>query len=156
MTYVFAPNQTVETFPYSIGDLRRDNPNVSFPANPSDATLAAWNVFPVVAASMPACNPATETCTQVDPTLVNGEWVAAYEVTTADAAEIAERLADESEIVREERNRRLTACDWTQLPDSPLSTADVTAWAVYRQELRDLPGSAGFPFTITWPSKSGA
>ena len=153
MTYVLASNQTVQTFPYSVRQLRLDNPSVSFPANPSDATLAAWNVFPVTAGSMPACDPATETCTQIDPTLVNGEWVATYEVTTADAAEIAERLADESEMVREERDRRLTACDWTQLHDSPLSNEDAAAWATYRQELRDLPSAAGFPFTLTWPAE---
>lgn len=151
--YVLAPNQAVETFPYSIGALRRDNPNVSFPRKPSNEVLAAWNVFPVIASAMPACDPATETCTQVDPTLVNGEWVATYEVTTADAAEIAERLEAESEMVRMTRDQLLTACDWTQLPDSPLSTAEAAAWATYRQELRDLPSSAGFPFTVTWPSK---
>jgi hypothetical protein len=44
--YVFAPNQTVEIFPYSIGDLRRDNPNTSYPRNPSDAVLAEWNRLP--------------------------------------------------------------------------------------------------------------
>lgn len=152
MTYVLASNQTVQTFPYSVKQLRLDNPSVSFPANPSDATLAAWNVFPVAAAPRPSFDPATETCTQVDPTLVNGEWVATYEVTTADADEIAQRLVDESEAVRQDRNERLADCDWTQLNDSPLSPADKTAWATYRQSLRDLPNAAGFPFTMTWPT----
>lgn len=46
--YVLAPNQTVEKFPYSIGDLRKDNPQTSFPKNPSDELLASYNVFPVV------------------------------------------------------------------------------------------------------------
>tara|TARA_R110000868_G_scaffold354563_3_gene615881 strand:+ start:3158 stop:3706 length:549 start_codon:yes stop_codon:yes gene_type:complete len=47
--YVLAPNQQVETFPYSIGQLRKDNPQVSFPKNPPDATLAQFDVFPVTA-----------------------------------------------------------------------------------------------------------
>jgi len=46
--YVLAPNQTVEKYPYSIGELRKDNPQVSFPKNPSNEMLASWNVFPVV------------------------------------------------------------------------------------------------------------
>jgi hypothetical protein len=49
--YVLAPNQTVEKFPYSIGDLRKDNPQTSFPKNPSDELLASYNVFPVVSTS---------------------------------------------------------------------------------------------------------
>jgi hypothetical protein len=31
---------------YSIGQLRRDNPNTSFPKVPSDALLADWGVYP--------------------------------------------------------------------------------------------------------------
>lgn len=151
--YVLAPNQTVETFPYSIGALRRDNPNVSFARNLSNTTLANWNVYPVADRPQPSFDPATENCNQVNPTFENGEWVTAWQVTSASADEIAQRLADESEFVRQDRNERLADCDWTQLADSPLSSADKTAWATYRQSLRDLPSAAGFPFTITWPEE---
>ena len=58
--YVLAPNQNVETFPYSIGALRRDNPNTSFPASPTEQTLAEWNVFPVIDKPAPDYNPATQ------------------------------------------------------------------------------------------------
>ena len=34
------------------------------------------------------------------------------------------------------RNAELAATDWTQLPDSPVNK---TAWATYRQSLRDIP-----------------
>ncbi len=150
--YVLAPNQTVETFPYTIGALRRDNPNVSFPRNPSESTLASWNVFPVADRPKPSFDPATESCNQVNPTFENGEWVTTWQVTTVDADEIAERLADESEIVREDRNQRLAASDWTQFADSPLAGADKTLWATYRQQLRDVTAQAGFPWNVTWPS----
>lgn len=36
------------------------------------------------------------------------------------------------------RDRALAASDWTQLPDSPLSSDMQAAWASYRQQLRDL------------------
>lgn len=39
---------------------------------------------------------------------------------------------------RIERNRRLSASDWTQLPDSPLTSAERKAWSDYRRALRDL------------------
>lgn len=46
------------------------------------------------------------------------------------------------------RDELLKRCDWTQLSDS---TANVEAWAIYRQALRDVPQQEGFPETITWP-----
>jgi hypothetical protein len=50
--------------------------------------------------------------------------------------------------VRSERNAKLAATDWTQVADT---TADKTAWATYRQALRNVPTQAGFPWTIEWP-----
>ncbi len=41
--------------------------------------------------------------------------------------------------IREQRNKLLTVCDWTQLPDSPLTDEQRELWRVYRQALRDLP-----------------
>lgn len=37
------------------------------------------------------------------------------------------------------RNLDLQACDWTQVPDSPLTEAQKEAWRTYRQALRDFP-----------------
>jgi hypothetical protein len=39
------------------------------------------------------------------------------------------------------RNAFLADSDWTQSPDSPLSDTDKTAWATYRQQLRDFPAT---------------
>ena len=38
---------------YSIGKLRKDNPNTSFPKHPTEALLADWNVFPYTDAEVP-------------------------------------------------------------------------------------------------------
>ena len=146
--YVLAPNQTAEIFPYSIGDLRRDNPNTSFPRNPSDAVLADWNVFPVVEQSPPEYNPANQNLNQLNPTLAKKQWLQTWQVTAANAEEIAERLQDKEAEVRQQRNALLSACDWTQLPDSP---ADHEVWATYRQELRDVTAQEGFPWDVVWP-----
>ena len=146
--YVLAPNQVIETYPYSIGDLRRDNPNTSFPRNPSVELLADWNVFPVVDRPAPMYDTVTKTITQTEPTLENGEWVANWEVSDLSQEEITARSEQASASVRANRDALLTSCDWTQLPDSP---ADKEAWTVYRQELRDLTEQDGFPDEITWP-----
>ena len=57
-----------------------------------------------------------------------------------DAEVIRLNNAEPMRLLRVERNRLLTACDWTQSRDLTLSNdAD---WKTYRQALRDLPVSA--------------
>ena len=51
--------------------------------------------------------------------------------------------------VREERNAKLAATDWTQAADVPQSVKD--SYAPYRQALRDLPTQSGFPNQVVWP-----
>jgi hypothetical protein len=52
-----------------------------------------------------------------------------------------------------QRNHLLTLSDWTQMPDGPLNEEKKTAWAVYRQQLRDISLQPGFPDTFTWPER---
>jgi hypothetical protein len=56
--------------------------------------------------------------------------------------------AEQATSVRNQRTQLLKDSDWTQLADS---TADKTAWATYRQALRDITAQSGFPWAITWP-----
>lgn len=59
--------------------------------------------------------------------------------------------------IRTERDIRLAQSDWTQLPDVPLSAAQRTAWAHYRQALRDLPAQAAAdPDALDWPIRPDA
>jgi hypothetical protein len=46
------------------------------------------------------------------------------------------------------RNFQLAISDWTQIADSP---ADKTAWAIYRQALRDLPAQGGLADDAEFP-----
>lgn len=39
---------------------------------------------------------------------------------------------------RDKRNQLLTDSDWTQLPDTRLTTEERTAWADYREQLRSV------------------
>lgn len=40
-----------------------------------------------------------------------------------------------------ERNKQLSASDWTQLPDSPITDEQKQMWQTYRQALRDFPNT---------------
>lgn len=57
------------------------------------------------------------------------------EITQTETLELAMRG------LRMLRDEALSASDWTQMADSPLSAEDKTAWANYRTYLRDLPAN---------------
>ena len=56
-------------------------------------------------------------------------------------------------MLREERNKKLAATDWTQFNDSPLSDSKKTEWSTYRQALRDITISTQSIFSVTWPTE---
>ena len=76
------------------------------------------------------------------------EWVV-EDIPVVESDPEPEPIAPEVS-VRAERDGLLMTSDWTQVDDSPV---DKSAWATYRQLLRDVPSQAGFPNTITWPTK---
>ena len=68
----------------------------------------------------------------------------------------ARLLAEQWTRIRAERDRLLTASDWTQGADTPLGGSKKTEWATYRTSLRDLPDDQSSETAyadITWPDK---
>lgn len=60
------------------------------------------------------------------------------------------------EVIREERDNRLQASDWTQIPNNQLSRTKEEEWATYRQALRNVPATNGGvtdPEDVVWPTK---
>ena len=80
--------------------------------------------------------------------MLSGPQAAQVEVCTPE-----EKYTVFAGMARAERNRLLKDTDWTQLPDVPELLKNV--FAVYRQELRDLPESEGFPFNVVFPTIPG-
>jgi Phage tail assembly chaperone protein len=83
---------------------------------------------------------------------INGQWYTKYSVADMDDEAKAAKDAEQAKSVREERNKKLSECDWTQVADAPV---DKAVWATYRQELRDLTKQTGFPWEVTWPTQAG-
>jgi hypothetical protein len=54
--------------------------------------------------------------------------------------------------VSDKRQKLLYSTDWTQLPNGPFNQQQQEAWAVYRQQLRDIPEQSGYPFNVVWPT----
>ena len=54
--------------------------------------------------------------------------------------------------VKAKRNTLLSASDWTQIPNGPLTAEKQAAWATYRQALRDITAQPGYPTDVEWPT----
>ena len=139
--YVKTQDGEVQTFPYDTGSFLRDNPNTSFPKPIPDETLAEYGVYPVTQTAKPEHDSITHIAKPSAPELIEGVWTQGWTV---------EPRPDAADRVRSERNRLLAQTDWTQVADAPV---DQTAWATYRQVLRDVPQQAGFPADVTWPEE---
>ena len=126
------------TTPITVGDYRELFPNTSFGFyGPSDEFLTANNAKKVTL--FKAHDRLTQKLVSCAP-YDDGEFVSMAQVESLTADEIQSAKDSAMAQIRHQRNQLLKDCDWTQIADC---TADKTAWATYRQALRDLP------FTIT-------
>ena len=144
------------------GQIRRDNPNMSLPRVWKAATLDALDLDPVL--KSPAATVGAYQVSVRDGVVqdANGNWVENYVardmfsdttdedgVTTTkaehEAAYQAGLDAKTAEGHRTTRDKLLADTDWTQMNDSPLTNEQKTAWATYRQELRDISDLDAWP-----------
>ena len=131
--------------PYNLGQLRRDNPQVSFPETIPAETLAEYDVYEVVATEPPIYDDSAYNIEQ-SIELVDGVWTQTWVLVEHTAEDIERQWAN----IRSERNQYLAACDWTQLADAPLTNTETANWGSYRQSLRDITTQSD-PFNINWP-----
>jgi len=146
--HVLINNGNVEKYPYTIGNLRKDNPNTSFPKKPSDALLEDFGMFRVAKVDRPAYDD-TKNIAEGTPVLTDGVWTQVWNVTDASAEQIEERSESKSLHVRAERDDKLSQTDFYALSDVTMS-AEMTT---YRQALRDITDHENFPYLeeSDWP-----
>ena len=117
--------------------------NVSFPASgPSDAFLAANGAYKV--SLFRDHDRATQKLVPCEPVIEGGF---AFIVAVADKteAEIAADVASKAAQMRAARDRALEASDWRVIRAAETGVAMDQEWQDYRQSLRDLPNSEGWP-----------
>ena len=146
---------------------RDSNPSVSFPRVLTTEILNEYGYDPILEGPQATVTSPYETSVRDGVEEINGQWFTKYVVgptftDTTDEDGVVTTAADNkaayrqgvddkaAERVRADRDKRLTDSDWTQLADN---TADTNAWAAYRQALRDLPSTDGFPHDVTWPTE---
>ena len=139
----------------SQGEWRAAFPNMSLPRVWTSNVCDAMNIDPVLASPAATTSAYQTSARDGVEQNANGDWVQRFVardmfadttdddgVTTTkaehEAAYQATLDANTAEGHRTTRNTKLSETDWTQMNDSPLANDVKTAWATYRQELRDL------------------
>ena len=74
-------------WPYSLAQLRADEPQRSFSSSPSNWELSVFGVFRVLATAQPEIDPAIERAVEVEPVLVDGQWQQRWEIVELSEAE---------------------------------------------------------------------
>ena len=171
MLLVKTSNGQVEQFPYTLGDLRRDNPQTSFPKKIPVEIIRRHAVFPVEELPKPDFDPLVQNLkrddmphkevirlkteedaadpisgevdqSQVGQPIYGNKWLIGYTVEN--------KPQDEAETaVRNRRNKLIADTDWMALSDNTMTPE----WATYRQALRDITAQEGFPYSVNWPTK---
>jgi len=139
--------------------LRADNPGTSFPKQITVDILDGFGYDPVLNGAPAATSGPYERSVRDGVEEINGQWFTKFIVGPVFAnsdEETTYRTSVDNRVaasVRAERHRKLAACDWTVLTDSPLTTAKKTEWKTYRAALRDISAAEGFPHTMEWPTE---
>lgn len=98
--YIKPPSTT----PYSIRQLRLDNPDTSFPARPSDDLLAEWGVVPVEILPTPEFDPATHHAVLLEPVEMDGgKWVQMWDVRSLTEPEMSQRAEEARQAWKDQR-----------------------------------------------------
>lgn len=146
----------------SINEFKLDHPNTCFPQQITDEILDSFGYDPVFNGPDARVSGPYQVSTAAGVENVNGNWFTKFIVGPNfenEAEEDAYKSHIDSKVasgIRSNRNIKLSNSDWTQLADASLSSSDKTDWTNYRQALRDIPASSGFPHDVNWPSEPGA
>lgn len=131
---------------YDLRNLKKENPNISFPQVLSQELLASFNIFE---------------CVEEEDPIIDHYWQQIERGTFEETPTgwvlrkvVSNRPLEEAQLeVRARRDSLLQSSDWTHVTDSALSDQEKQAWATYRQALRDISNQTFFPYNIVWPTK---
>ena len=150
--YVKIVDENVDVYPYTENQLKRDNPNTTFPREISDRIYESYGVYPVGFAAMPSFDETTQYVENSQtPSLVDGQWTITRTVRSLSSDQLTSRNAAKAAENRQLRNNKLAETDHYGLSDVTMSAA----MATYRQALRDITTHANWPHLAEddWPTK---
>lgn len=133
-------------------DIRLAAGNVSLPRELTDEIIASIGLLPVTVVPAPSYDQSTQIAEQAECVYNEQEqrWETSWTIRNLTAEEAQQSYDNKSSTIRTSRNNLLSKSDWTQVADAPV---DQTAWANYRQALRDVTAQSGFPWEVIWPTQ---
>lgn len=99
----------IAKYPYTLEELRADNPDVGFPDNLVGADLRPFGAAPVVPVVQPDFDPITQCITESDPTWVDGQWLQLWQVQDLPTDTVAAKQAAMAQQAREAAKAQRTA-----------------------------------------------
>lgn len=130
---------------YTVGQLRRDNPQTSFPKSIPASMLAEFGVYRVNQTPNPEIDKKTHGHTYTVE-LVESEWTQVWQIAQLP-------LAQAEANIRAHRDYLLQDSDWVVARSYERGEPVPLDWAAYRQLLRDVTLQNGFPYAVIWPTK---
>jgi len=161
--YAKISGNTVTKFPYTFGDLRKDNPNVSFPKNITSGIMNKYGMVGVLEGPKPTLTANQRSQRNALPTRpVIGQddegndiranyWMIEYTAVDLTAEEITARDNATAANNRSRRDELLKDTDHYGLSDVAMSQEMID----YRAALRNLPEHDNWPnlSDSDWPTK---
>ena len=144
------------------GEFRKLFPNTSMPQQLTEALINDFGADVVFEGPQAAGGTVYQYSQRDGVESIDGKWYTKYvlgpiftdgETTAAEqqAAYQAAKDSDQAKSVRATRDSKLAESDWRVIKAAETATTLDSAWATYRQALRDVTSQSGFPWTITWP-----
>ena len=165
MTDYIHTDGTIKT----VEQVRKDNPNTSFPSIISQEILNELGYSPILYTAQPLASSVTKLVVRdgVEKNS-NGDWVEKWKevdrhsdytdedgntVTKASQDKAYQDTLDEQQkaSLRRDREPLLEEADW-QIHKLEDSGGDASAWRTYRQELRDITKASDI-YNVTFPNK---
>jgi hypothetical protein len=143
--FAVTKNNVVIEYPIFIGDIALRHPSVGIPVVWDGGDVEDVHYERVHLTPAPNTSFLTQTVMEGTPVFKDGVLCQTWKIVPATAEQIAERTAARSAEMRSRRDRMLADTDWVVIKALETGSDVDPAWKTYRQALRDLPESHGFP-----------
>ena len=150
----------------TVSQFKATQPNTSFPKQITTEILDSYGYDAVLNGAQATVTAPYGVSTRDGIEEISGQWFTKFIAgpvftdieggDTASEQEAAYRTRIDTEAaasVRTQRDRLLAETDWVVTKAKETSTNIPATIKTYRQELRDISAAAGFPHTMTWPTK---
>lgn len=159
MSYVLTDeNNNIVKYPYTIWDLKNDNPNTSFPYEITNNQLAEFNVYNVDIAPKPEYDESIKNCIEGNaPIYVNGVWTVEWLISDKTQYEIVQHQEKMMARNKEIAKKLLSDTDWASVPSvsnpdqSNPYLANQADFFAYRNQVRAIAIDPPAFDSVVWP-----